>query len=270
MGKNKGLKTLTLHSASMEESLCIAMQNGLGTNATLEHLSFLQVVMWDDTADLWHRAFSFLRTNHGLKSLKITLDPRVIESHVTAFRNDIAAMLQENESLESLSIHSDALITAEEYIALVTVLQHNTTLKALDFFFREGLQQVTDAEDKQMAALLKKSYAMESLSGIDVESKAGDVGAILRLNQAGRRYLIEDGSSVSEGVKVLSAVRSDTNCVFFHLLENPRLCDRSAMEVASDRTEERRGSVNPASRKGKREQGQPLEEGKESRRQRTW
>jgi hypothetical protein len=54
------------------------------------------------------------------------------------------------------------------------------------------------------------------------------VKAVLRLNSAGRRYLIEDGSSISKGVGVLSAVSDDINCVFLHLLENPGLCDRRA------------------------------------------
>jgi hypothetical protein len=61
------------------------------------------------------------------------------------------------------------------------------------------------------------------------------VGAILRLNKAGRRYLIQDGSSISKGVEVLSRVNNDINSVFLHLLENPRLCDRSAVEIASAR-----------------------------------
>jgi hypothetical protein len=71
-----------------------------------------------------------------------------------------------------------------------------------------------------MAALLKKNYASESLPDINLELEAGDLGAILRLNESGRRYLIEDGSSISKGVKVLSAVSNEINCVFLHLLEN--------------------------------------------------
>jgi hypothetical protein len=56
------------------------------------------------------------------------------------------------------------------------------------------------------------------------------VKAIFRLNSVGRRYLIEDGSSISKGVDVLSAVSDDINCVFLHLLENPSLCDRRATD----------------------------------------
>jgi hypothetical protein len=55
----------------------------------------------------------------------------------------------------------------------------------------------------------------------------------LRLNEAGRHYLVMDGSSISKGVDVLSVVSDDVNCVFLHLLENPRLCDRGAVETTS-------------------------------------
>jgi hypothetical protein len=155
---------------------------------------------------------------------------------------------------------------------MFTSLQQNTTLESLTFEYG-GVYGgrhlwLTHDENKQIAALLKKNYAMESLPGINLHW-ARDVAAILRLNKVGRRYLIEDGSSISKGVEVLSAVSKEINCVFLHLLENPRLCDRSAVEVASDSTEGTRGSANPANYNGKREQGQTLEEGKESRRRRT-
>jgi hypothetical protein len=90
---------------------------------------------------------------------------------------------------------------------------------------------LNDDESKQMTSLLKKNYALENLPDIDLENEARDVGAILQLNAAGRRYLIEDGSSISKGVGVLSRVNDDINCLFLHLLENPRLCDRSAVEI---------------------------------------
>jgi hypothetical protein len=61
--------------------------------------------------------------------------------------------------------------------------------------------------------------------------RLGDIRSILQLNRAGRRYLVQDGSSISKGVDVLSRVNDDINSVFLHLLENPRLCDRSAENV---------------------------------------
>jgi hypothetical protein len=117
-----------------------------------------------------------------------------------------------------------------------------------------------------MALLLKTNYGLESLPGINFMNQERYLDAILRLNRAGRRYLIEDGSSISRGVEVLSGVMYETNCVFLHLLENPGLCDRSAIEVASDVVpivHSTRGSIRPANRNGKQEQDQALGEGKE-------
>jgi hypothetical protein len=51
-----------------------------------------------------------------------------------------------------------------------------------------------------MVSLLKKNYALERLPGVNLEKWARDGSAILRLNKVGRRYLIEDESSVSKGV----------------------------------------------------------------------
>jgi hypothetical protein len=266
MGKNMGLKSLRVDwYSSMDEALCTAMQNGLGINETLEILEINRLT--DYNATLCCRALSFLRTNTALKSLIIRWKD-VTESCLSAFRIDIVAMLQENTSLESLTFRSwnGIEIKAEEYFKLVTALQHNATLKTLSLYYPDGLLQLNDDESKQMTALLKKNYAMEKLLDI---SPGGNVGAILRLNEAGRRYLVQDGSSISKGVEVLIRVNNiyDNNCVFLHLLENPRLCDRSAVEMitAGESYPSRSTNQNASSGGGKREQAS-AHKGKESRR----
>jgi hypothetical protein len=92
----------------------------------------------------------------------------------------------------------------------------------------------------------------------------------LQLNAAGRRYLVQDGSSISKGVDVLSGVSNDINSVFLHLLENPRLCDRSAVEISRVGTLDNTRSTSPRNHSGesgeKREQQPPSHTGKESRR----
>jgi hypothetical protein len=197
------------------------MQNGLGANETLARLELKLVRMCDDSIDLWGRALSFLRTNKTLKSFVVYVQYSVMESSISAFHIAIAAMLEENASLESLSIQNSNTLKfkAEEYLVFVTALQHNKTLKTLSLYPDYSAGRLTDDEDK-------------------------------------------NGSSVSKGIEVLSAIRSDINCVFLHPLENPRLCDRSALESASDSIEERRGSANPANHNGKREEVQALKEGK--------
>jgi hypothetical protein len=267
--RNTGLKTLNVDvSSSTEESLCTALNDGLGMNETLERLELNKFPRRDENCGLCSRAFSFLRTNKALKSLVVKVQFGDTESCLVAFCIDIAVMLQENASLENLHVESSHIhIKAEDYLVLVTTLQHNRTLKYLRTHLNGSLT-LTHAEERQMAALLKKNYALEYLPDINLENEVGDVGFILRLNEAGRRYLIEDGSSVSKGVKVLSAVSDEINCVFLHLLENPTLCDRSAFEKAGDRMcTYNGGSTSPVNPIGKREGAQ--NEGKESRRRLT-
>jgi hypothetical protein len=239
LGKNSGLKALKVDmSDSMDESLSTALRDGLGMNETLESLELNSVPLCADNDDLFRRAFSFLRINKALKSMVVVVKDDAKESFVSALRLDVATMLQENISLETLTIRRwNMKIKAEEYLVLITTLQHNKMLKSLNFKVRRSHRlTLNDDEDKQMAALLQKNYALESLPDIDLEKRPRDVNAILRLNAAGRRYLIEDGSSISKGVKVLSAVSNEINCVFLHLLENPRLCDRSAVETVRNNT----------------------------------
>jgi hypothetical protein len=70
------------------------------------------------------------------------------------------------------------------------------------------------------------------------------------------KHLVQDGSSISKGVEVLSRVNNDINCVFLRLLENPRLCDRSAIEIVSAGTSNSRStSPTASSGGGKRERG---------------
>jgi hypothetical protein len=81
---------------------------------------------------------------------------------------------------------------------------------------------------------------------------------------------MQDGSSISKGVDVLSRVNDDINSVFLHLLENPRLCDRSAIEMSSSSigNMDNVGSTSPGNRHSgeKREQQAASQLAKETRR----
>ena len=130
--ENRVLKSLTLDVYySMDESvsddienglgmdsLSTAIKNGLEMNETLESLGLKHVYLSDNTLDSWCRAFSFLRTNKSLKSLVVELQDCVTELCLSVFRTEIVAMLQDNVTLESLSIRkiSGAFINPEDYI----------------------------------------------------------------------------------------------------------------------------------------------------------
>lgn len=235
LGSNKALKSLQVDVSGIDESLSTAIKYGLGMNTTLERLKVMTVRLCRDSCALWCRALSFLSTNKVLKFLTVDIPSLSPESCVSSFRMHIAALLHENVSLERLSIPCVNETKVEEYVALVTAIRHNQTLKALQLQHCSGPHGLTDDEVKQIASLLLKNYTFHSFAPTyDLEHHAGDLGAILRLNAAGRRYLIVDGSSISKGVEVLSAVSNDINCLFLHLLENPSLCERSAVAATND------------------------------------
>jgi hypothetical protein len=153
--------------------------------------------------------------------------------YLSAFQLQAVKTMEENPFLESLTIENENT-KFDEFLALVSALQRNTTLKTLGYLYSEDyLTFFTYAELNQLVLILMKNYGLERLVP-DIACPDGrTIKAILRLNGAGRRYLIKDGASISKGVEVLSAVNDDINCVFLHLLENPGLCNRRAVDATS-------------------------------------
>jgi hypothetical protein len=246
LGMNTTLKSLSVSIFDkFGDKLCAAIRNGLAKNSTLEELSLYNMIPSDDDGAVSARnALTFLLTNSTLKALTVSFVRAQKESYTSAFRLEAVKMVEENPVLESLTIESSGrgrCIRAEELLALISALQLHTTLNTLGFQFYcfEYTYFIPD-ELNQLVSILKKNYGLERLVP-DIPCKDdGTVKAILRLNRAGRRYLIKDGSSISKGVEVLSAVSDKIDCVFLHLLENPSLGDRRAAETTTGRR--RRGA----------------------------
>jgi hypothetical protein len=262
LGMNTTLKSLSVSIFDkLGDELCAAIRNGLAKNSTLEELSLYHVLPSDDNGAVSARnALSFLRTNSTLKSLTISFMRAQRESYVSAFRLEAVKMM-ENTFLEGLTIIDKygSGIKIDGLLALISALQLNTTLKTLGFP-ASGFKIFTEDDVNKLVSILSKNYGLERLVPDIPFADDGTVKAILRLNGAGRRYLIKDGSSISKGVDVLSAVSDEIDCVFLHLLENPSLCDRRATGRW------RPGSnLDESSNSGKRERAPSLP-GKEPRR----
>jgi hypothetical protein len=168
----------------------------------------------------------FLRDSTTLKSLKMEhiWNRHQQVPHVATCCLAIVTALQENSSLETLEIYSSSGVAPDTYITALARLQMNTTLKKLCLY--PVLDSFGDGEMKRGVSLVKKNYVLTELHGAFTKhDKTGELHAILRLNQAGRCYLIDDAGSIAKGVEVLVDVRDDLACLFYHLLENPLLCD---------------------------------------------
>jgi hypothetical protein len=267
LGMNTTLKRLCVDSCNdFGDELCAAIRNGLAKNSTLEELSLDNMVSNNDDGALSARnALSFLRTNSTLKSLSVSFYQTEETSYISAFRLEAVKML-ENTFLESLTIKEiDGYSTkVEELLAVISALQLNTTLKTLGFRESSVRLHLTDDEVNQLVPVLMKNFGLERILPDISCSDDGTIKAILKLNAAGRRYLIKDGSSISKGVDVLSAVSDEIDCVFLHLLENPCLCNRKVAETTTGR--QRSGAnIDESSSAGKRERALSLT-GKEPRR----
>jgi hypothetical protein len=101
----------------------------------------------------------------------------------------------------------------------------NTTLKKLRLYSVVNADARNDTT-KRLIQLVKKNYGLENLDkGWHSYDTTGELRTILRLNRAGRHYLVQDMGSIAKGVEVLVAVSDHLESLFYHLRENPVLCD---------------------------------------------
>jgi hypothetical protein len=227
LGMNKALKKLKIwHNASSAIPVYLAIRDGLVKNSTLEMLHVRTFNTEQFAISLLPILLPFLRVSTTLKSLKIEIGYHSArrDPHVTTSCLTIATALRENLSLGTLEISGHGGIVPDTYIAALENVQMNTTLKKLHL--SPMVDSFGNDEMKRVVSLVKKKYVLTELDKVVTEKdETGELHSILRLNQEGRSYLIDDAGSISKGVEVLVDVRDDLGCLFYHLLENPLLCD---------------------------------------------
>jgi hypothetical protein len=236
---NTTLKRLTVGPLSLSDELvCAALRDVLANNSVPEELTLHCVGSVHGCTEVasFHSTVPFLRDNKTLKSCTYAVVGEAMEPHVAPLCIDAAAILKDNTSLEILDIKTSNTISLNTYFAALESLQTNTILTTLHL--HPKVDSVSDdGKIKHLTSLVKKNYGLESLDeGLIAHDTTGELGTILRLNQAGRRYLIEDVAPVAKGVEVLVAVRDDLGGLFYHLLENPLLCDIDHRHVATGTT----------------------------------
>jgi hypothetical protein len=200
------------------------MAESMLSNATLQYLLISYPGGSHPNSICVSSLLSALGMNKTLRKVHVSGFSSVGGSAILAVREG----LEKNSTLETLELINFAHATESSFrIAVVEALQLNKTVKTLRVCF--DTQDLTDGEVKHLTLVVKKNYGLESLPDLDFShDRMGDLRSILRLNGAGRGYVLDGhGSVISKGVGVLSAVSDDLDCVFLHLLENPSLCNRS-------------------------------------------
>jgi hypothetical protein len=208
---------------STHQAFYDAVAASLLSNSTLEELSVRYPGASNPASVCVSSLLLALGMNKTLRKLHVTGLSFMSEAVIPALREGLG----KNSTLERLElIHIAHVMQPSFLIAAVDALQLNKTLKTLRFCY--GTQNLTDDQVKHLTSVVKKNYGLERLPDMYMGFPMGDLRSILRLNEAGRGYLLDcHGYVVSKGVDVLSTVSDDLNCVFLHLLENPSLCNRS-------------------------------------------
>jgi hypothetical protein len=225
---NTSLKRLDVNGFHLtDELVCGALRDMLANNFVLESLTLHcpeSPESLDDTSVVsWRKTLPFIRNNESLKSLTISFNGDASNPPLSTVCFDTVTMLEGNTTLECLDIKSGG-ISPDAYISALASLQPSSALKTLRLC--PGVGSMGEEEMNQVVSLVKKNCSLAVLDDrVSTRDKTGELGTLLKLNQAGRRYLNEDPASIARGVEVLIGVRDDLTCLFYHLLENPTLCD---------------------------------------------
>jgi hypothetical protein len=222
---NTALKSLNVDDLHFSDELVFgSLRDMLAQNSVLEALTLHSPENLSRTGVVsWRKILPFIRDNTTLKSLTISFEEDEFDRHVDTLCFDTVAMLGGNTTLECLDIKSSR-IYPDGYFAALEGLRPNSALKTLRL--SPVLALMGEEEMNKVVSLVKKNYSLEVLDErVSAHDKTGELGTLLRLNQAGRRYLIEDKVSIANCVEVLIDVRDDLGCLFYHLLENPILCN---------------------------------------------
>jgi len=168
-----------------------------------------------------------LEHNHALKELWILSCELGFTGHgATA----MAQMLRVNNTLDILGLNR--LSSNSHAIAIAQALHDNTSLRGLHLCLRDGLNSRTF---ESFAELMEQNYVLETMSGGFMNSnKAGlsncalhrkTLDFYLRLNQNGRRRLLQNSNATrQQWLETLSSQSDDVSALFYLLSRNPLLC----------------------------------------------
>jgi hypothetical protein len=208
------------------ESLC----RSLWTNRSLEYLDLGTSYLYgDDDVDV---LVEMIRANASLREISLPTScftgPKLLS---------FVPVLAQSTTLECLKMESwqDGKATNNDMFQFVKLVLTESRLKELRVWLGRDLCE-------SLAPTMAKNFHLEEFvdeGGLQFSTTYTTLNVVCKLNKFGRRYLVERGPECRvAGVGLLSAVSDDLDCLFYHLRENPDLCNREegkAEETKSSR-----------------------------------
>lgn len=228
---NNRWSELGLHGIEFTHDESKALAHILSTSCcSMTHFYINDCTFQNGGGELVADAF---KDNTSLKSVSL-LGP-----HGDAlFCNTFLQSFPSNTSVEKL-VCSNALPTNAAIVDLVkNVARWNCTLTEMQIY---DYHHLTASKKQEIEAAVSQNYTLKQVSLSYSQSEPFD--AILRLNEAGRRYLAEDATSCSKCIAVLAKVKHDIDCLYYHMRENPVLCIAYTRNAGED-VKKRKGVVS--------------------------
>jgi hypothetical protein len=152
------------------------------------------------------------------------------------------------KSLKSLKLFVHCF-TKSLGIALAKCVKTNTKVECIELACHQVRRLIPGCGFPRLSDVVKKSCLVQTIQSNAAFHDHGhdpntwsleferELAIMLRLNRAGRRYMLINPSNQFAGFKVLALVKDSLDCIYFHLRENPSLCKRGQ---ATGRTGTRR------------------------------
>ena len=218
---NSSIRDLQLRNFVWDETFSASLSRTLRTTSTLTFLELTPSYL-DDKA--WRMVIPHLGSNTSLVMFRlgssVSLDP------VTCI--ETAKSLTANTRLRSFNVlyNREPSHVPNDYIEAVKTLKDNTTLEEYNILGCNRLVFDTD-EYRRLVESASRNYGLTRHDCVRRKDGASmkALEVIQKLNSAGRRYVLDDPASKLKGCEVLTEVIDDLDAIYYHLRENPILCD---------------------------------------------
>jgi hypothetical protein len=239
--RNYGLKELHLEYREMDKRMLQGLGECLRDNLTLEKLDLVlprpnyQNLSTGPGSSRISRLFDFLKENSHLSALSFTSLPLATDDLLS-----LGSALSQNSSLLThLDIHGDfSSITANSFNAFAANVAVNHHLKEFNLSGFPVLPLTNEEHGERFLEEMSKNVTLEQFT-LSMATKEPprcfqELQCILKLNQAGRRYILDKSSNDGyQCAEVLGAVSDDLSCIYLHLRQHPSFC--SAAQPATEK-----------------------------------
>lgn len=234
LASDRHLRKLSLPTFAWDEGLCRSLRRGLEGNAALKSLKILAPYKSDHHVQLsdagWQIIAPFLAANQTIEYVEIYSKSILYE----AVSPDTSRLLANNSSLREYIIQTGGReVDSVNFVLLLVDLRqrdHRWTTNQLEKLSIKSIRITKAWQARSMLDSLRTNYSLRTMDvtfSSTVQAYEPMVQGILKMNGAGRKYLIHHSGCLWRAVQVLLAVANNLDCLFLHLIENPTLCNRS-------------------------------------------